>query len=69
MLWLGKLFIVGVTVDVNAMVGIDVDLGNRRWDKRRSDKRRFYYERLRLFQNCHHQKIGLIFTGSTSTAN
>ena len=27
MLWLGKLFIVGVTVEANAMVGIDVDSG------------------------------------------
>ena len=32
--------IVGVTVGVNAMVGIDVDSGNRLLDKRRSDKRR-----------------------------
>ena len=30
MLWLGKLFIFEVTVDANAMVGIDVDLGNQR---------------------------------------
>ena len=40
MLWSGKLFIVGVIVEANAMVGIDADTGNQQSDKRWSDKRR-----------------------------
>ena len=32
MLWSGKLFIVGVTVDAYAMVGIDADLEYQRSD-------------------------------------
>ena len=39
MLWLEKLYMVGIFVDVYAMVGIDANLGYRRSDNRRLDKR------------------------------
>ena len=50
----GKLLIVGATVKANVMVGIDVDSGNPRSDKRRSGKRRITIlnkSRERLSQN------------------
>ena len=48
MLWSGKLFIVGVTVEANAMVRIDADSGNWQLDKRWSDKRRSACENLKI---------------------
>ena len=40
MLWSGKLFIVGVTVDNYAMVGVSVDSGYRRSENARSENTR-----------------------------
>ena len=68
MLWSGKLFIVRVTVDANAMVEIDVDSGNRHSSNRRSGKRcsAFFLFKCLLYKVVY--QVSIFFPGLFSSA-